>query len=162
MRQTPGVRDFFCHDDEAHWIPRSKCAAAQVMHPGPLPGREGTRRSHPDPLPEKREVDTRGAQARTGMGWRARNGALASAIPRGSLSSSAWFEPASTNGSRRRSSSRVTELHCPCGGCQSSTLLPSGSMTHPNFPYSESSVFSSTLQPSSRSALRSAARSSTR
>src|SRR5437667_11380763 len=53
-------------------------------------------------------------------------------------------------------------LHCPCGGCQSSTLLPSGSMTHPNFPYSESSVFSSTLQPSSRSALRSAARSSTR
>ena len=62
----------------------------------------------------------------------------------------------------RRSSSRVTKLHCPCGGCQSSTLLPSGSMTHPNFPYSESSVFSSTLQPSSRSALRSAARSSTR
>jgi hypothetical protein len=65
-------------------------------------------------------------------------------------------------GVRRRSFSRVTELHCPCGGCQSSTLLPSGSMTHPNFPYSESSVFSSTLQPSSRSALRSAARSSTR
>ncbi len=31
-----------------------------------------------------------------------------------------------------------------------STLLPSGSMTHPNFPYSESSAFSSTLQPSSR------------
>jgi hypothetical protein len=65
-------------------------------------------------------------------------------------------------GVRRRSSSRVTELHCPCGGCQSSTLLPSGSMTHPNFPYSESSVFSSTLQTSSRSTLRSAARSSTR
>jgi hypothetical protein len=65
-------------------------------------------------------------------------------------------------GVRRRFSSRVTYLHCPCGGCQSSTLLPSGSMTHPNFPYSESSVFSSTLQPSSRSALRSAARSSTR
>src|SRR3954454_18429039 len=65
-------------------------------------------------------------------------------------------------GLERRFSSRVTELHCPCGGCQSSTLLPSGSMTHPNFPYSESSVFSSTSQPSSRSALRSAARSSTR
>ena len=42
--------------------------------------------------------------------------------------------------------------HCPAGGCQSSILLPSGSMTHPNFPYSESSVFSSTSQPSSRSA----------
>jgi hypothetical protein len=24
--------------------------------------------------------------------------------------------------------------HCPGGGCQSSTLLPSGSMTQPNFP----------------------------
>src|SRR5258707_43109 len=42
--------------------------------------------------------------------------------------------------------------YCPAGGCQSSTLLPSGSMTHPNFPYSESSVFSRTSQPSSRSA----------
>ena len=41
--------------------------------------------------------------------------------------------------------------HCPGGGCQSSTLLPSGSMTQPNFPYSESSVFSRTSQPSSRS-----------
>src|SRR6185437_16128983 len=41
-------------------------------------------------------------------------------------------------------------VHCPAGGCQSSTLLPSGSMTHPNFPYSESSVFSSTLQPSAQ------------
>ncbi len=29
--------------------------------------------------------------------------------------------------------------YCPSGGCQSSTLLPSGSMTQPNFPYSESS-----------------------
>src|ERR1700686_644647 len=43
-------------------------------------------------------------------------------------------------------------IHCPSGGCQSSILLPSGSMTQPNLPYSESSVFSSTLQPSSRSA----------
>ena len=42
--------------------------------------------------------------------------------------------------------------HCPGGGYQSSTLLPSGSMTQPNFPYSESSVFSRTLHPSSRSA----------
>lgn len=41
--------------------------------------------------------------------------------------------------------------YCPGGGCQSSTLFPSGSMTQPNFPYSESSVFSRTLQPSSRS-----------
>jgi hypothetical protein len=45
----------------------------------------------------------------------------------------------------------AVEVHSPGGGCQSSTLLPS-----------ESSVFSSTSQPSSRSALRSAARSSTR
>jgi hypothetical protein len=56
----------------------------------------------------------------------------------------------------------AVEVHSPGGGCQSSTLLSSGSMTQPNFPYSESSVFSSTSQPSSRSALRSAARSSTR
>jgi hypothetical protein len=47
---------------------------------------------------------------------------------------------------------RQKNVHCPAGGCQSSILLPSGSMTHPNFPYSESSVFSSTLQPSLRSA----------
>ena len=40
--------------------------------------------------------------------------------------------------------------HGPGGGCHSSTLLPSGSMTQPNFPYSESSVFSRTLHPSSR------------
>src|SRR6266545_4118463 len=65
-------------------------------------------------------------------------------------------------GVRRRSFYAATELYCPSGGCQSSTLLPSGSMTHPNFPSSESSVLSSTSQPSSRSALRSPARSSTR
>lgn len=52
--------------------------------------------------------------------------------------------------------------YCPAGGCQSSTLLPSGSNTQPNFPYSESSVFSSTWQPSSRRAWSRAARSSTR
>jgi hypothetical protein len=52
--------------------------------------------------------------------------------------------------------------HCPGGGCHSSTLLPSGSMTHPNFPYSESSVLSRTLQPSLRSAWSRAVRSSTR
>ena len=55
-------------------------------------------------------------------------------------------------GVRRRLCCDVHEGYCPAGGCQSSTLLPSGSMTHPNFPYSESSVFSSTSQPSSRSA----------
>ena len=38
-------------------------------------------------------------------------------------------------------------------GSQSSTLFPSGSMTQANFPYSESSIFSSTLQPSSFKAL---------
>src|SRR6478735_174455 len=52
--------------------------------------------------------------------------------------------------------------HWPAGGCQSSTLFPSGSMTQPNFPYSESSVFSRTLQPSSRRTLTRAWRSSTR
>ena len=50
----------------------------------------------------------------------------------------------------------------PCGGCQSSTLFPSGSMTQANVPYSESSVFSSTLQPSSFKTLTKAWRSSTR
>jgi hypothetical protein len=43
--------------------------------------------------------------------------------------------------------------HWPAGGCQSSTLFPSGSMTQANFPYSDSSIFSSTLQPSSRKTL---------
>ena len=52
--------------------------------------------------------------------------------------------------------------HWPAGGCQSSTLLPSGSMTQANLPYSESSIFSRTLQPSSRRAATSACRSSTR
>src|SRR5690348_4404879 len=37
----------------------------------------------------------------------------------------------------------------PSGGCHSSTLFPSGSMTQANLPYSDSSIFSSTLQPSS-------------
>lgn len=50
----------------------------------------------------------------------------------------------------------------PTGGCQSSTLFPSGSMTHPNLPYSDSSVFSRTLQPSFRSASSKAAKSATR
>ena len=52
--------------------------------------------------------------------------------------------------------------HWPAGGCQSSTLFPSGSMTQANFPYSESSIFSRTLQPSSRKTLTRAWRSSTR
>lgn len=54
------------------------------------------------------------------------------------------------------------KAYCPGGGCQSSTLFPSGSMTQPNLPYSESSVLSTTLQPSSRRAWSRAARSSTR
>lgn len=52
--------------------------------------------------------------------------------------------------------------HCPTGGCQSSTLFPSGSITQANFPNSESSILSSTLQPSSFSTFTSDARSSTR
>jgi len=56
----------------------------------------------------------------------------------------------------------VPRCYCPAGGCQSSTLFPSGSTTHPNFPYSESSAFSRTLQPSFRSASSNAARSATR
>jgi hypothetical protein len=50
----------------------------------------------------------------------------------------------------------------PSGGSQSSTLRPSGSMTQPNLPYSDSSVLSSTWQPSARSAASSACRSATR
>ncbi len=46
--------------------------------------------------------------------------------------------------------------HWPAGGCHSSPLFPSGSMTQANFPYSESSIFSRTLQPSSRKTLTSA------
>ena len=41
--------------------------------------------------------------------------------------------------------------YCPSGGCHNSTLFPSGSITHPNLPKSESSVLSRTSQPSSRS-----------
>jgi len=52
--------------------------------------------------------------------------------------------------------------HWPGGGSQSSTLLPSGSMTQPNLPYSDSSVLSSTLQPSLRSSASRACRSATR
>ena len=52
--------------------------------------------------------------------------------------------------------------YCPAGGCHSSILLPSGSITQPNLPYSESSVLSSTSQPSSRKACSRPASSSTR
>jgi len=62
----------------------------------------------------------------------------------------------------KRTSIAQRACHCPTGGCHSSTLLPSGSRTQPNFPYSESSVFSSTLHPSSRSDCSSAVKSSTR
>src|SRR5262245_7125892 len=56
--------------------------------------------------------------------------------------------------------SRIVDVHItslaacylPGGGCQSSTLFPSGSSTQPNFPYSDSSTFSMTLQPSALSA----------
>jgi transposase len=43
--------------------------------------------------------------------------------------------------------------HWPSGGCHSSTLFPSGSITQANLPYSDSSICSSTLQPSSFKAL---------
>ena len=52
--------------------------------------------------------------------------------------------------------------HCPAGGSHSSTLFPSGSMAHPNLPYSESCTSSRTLQPSDLSAAIGAWRSSTR
>lgn len=42
-------------------------------------------------------------------------------------------------------------VYFPAGGCHNSILLPSGSMTQPNFPKSDSSTLSSTWQPSSRS-----------
>lgn len=54
------------------------------------------------------------------------------------------------------------QRHWPSGGCHSSTLFPSGSITQPNFPYSESSVFSRTLHPSWRRISSSPARSATR
>ena len=50
----------------------------------------------------------------------------------------------------------------PAGGCQSSSLLPSGSMTQPNLPYSDSSTLSTTSTPSARRAASTAWRSSTR
>ena len=53
-------------------------------------------------------------------------------------------------------------VYCPSGGCQSSTLLPSGSTTQPNLPNSDSSTLSCTSQPSLRRVSRSACRSSTR
>ena len=56
----------------------------------------------------------------------------------------------------------VRHPHCPSGGSHNSTLLPSGSTTQPNFPYSDSSVLSTTAQPSARSAASSPARSATR
>lgn len=63
---------------------------------------------------------------------------------------------------RRLVHARPYGTHWPSGGCQSSTLLPSGSMTQPNLPYSESSVFSRTSQPSLRNAVRRLCRSATR
>jgi hypothetical protein len=69
--------------------------------------------------------------------------------------------PSKSWSARSRSSSRGRP-HWPGGGCHSSTLFPSGSMTQANFPYSESSIFSSTLQPSSFNTLTKAWRSSTR
>ena len=56
----------------------------------------------------------------------------------------------------------ATDGYCPAGGSQSSTLLPSGSMTQANLPYSDSSIFSRTLQPSSRRTATRPPRSSTR
>src|SRR4051812_15945868 len=47
---------------------------------------------------------------------------------------------------------RLGASHDSAAGCHSSTLFPSGSMTHANLPYSESSIFSRTLHPSSLSA----------
>ncbi len=52
--------------------------------------------------------------------------------------------------------------HWPAGGCQSSVLFPSGSMTQANFPYSDSLILSRTVQPSSRRTFTKACRSSTR
>ena len=52
--------------------------------------------------------------------------------------------------------------HQSFGGSHNSTRLPSGSITHPNLPYSESSTLASTSQPSSRKAASRACKSSTR
>jgi len=59
-------------------------------------------------------------------------------------------------------SSNTSCRYCPGGGCHSSILLPSGSSTQPNLPYSDSSLLPTTLQPSARKASNSASRSATR
>src|SRR5688572_24502479 len=74
------------------------------------------------------------------------------------------YRPSNKSGNNAQNDSyhRFPPPHQPWGGCHSSTLFPSGSMTQANFPYSESSIFSSTLQPSSFKTLTKAWRSSTR
>jgi len=57
---------------------------------------------------------------------------------------------------------RGIQTHAELGGSHNSTLFPSGSITQANFPNSDSSIFSSTWQPSSFKALTKACRSSTR
>lgn len=56
---------------------------------------------------------------------------------------------------------RSVRYHAGLGGSHNSTLLPSGSMTQPNFPKSDSSTLSSTLQTSSRNAASNVCKSST-
>lgn len=65
---------------------------------------------------------------------------------------------------RRRAGPYGPQIHTgsQMAGCHNSTLFPSGSITQPNLPCSELWVSSSTLQPSARSAVSSASRSSTR
>lgn len=52
--------------------------------------------------------------------------------------------------------------HPPAGGSHSSALLPSGSITQPNLPNSDSSTLSTTSQPSLRRTPSKACRSATR
>ncbi len=64
-------------------------------------------------------------------------------------------EPVTRRAPRQTATSRRIRhcaFHPAAVGCHSSTLFPSGSMTQANLPYSESSILSSTLQPSALSA----------
>ena len=66
-------------------------------------------------------------QTSAGIGWRARNGTIASATPRGSFSCSAWFAPASMNTS-------VCGIHSRSLACTSSQPGQIEALSDPKTP----------------------------
>jgi hypothetical protein len=120
---------------------------ARVL-PGPPPHREPDAASPTD--------DARDAAAYGGGCSTLRGGRPLPAHDGGALA--ALFLVATGLGRRRDR----TPGHCPAGGCQSSSLLPSGSTTQAKRPYSESCTSGRTSTPSARSAVSTASRSSTR